>query len=230
MSDPLGPWLSLDFSPNGKLLASGSYDGIIQLWDAETREAIGSPWANQMSTVKGLEFSPDGRLLLSWGDHSTLQIWEVATGEPEEWHTGETTRGRWGPMTLSSDGTRLAFVKTNLTTGAQEIYIADLETRQVLTTMINPTSNTYDLALSPDNMLLASGSSHGRVRMWDTTTGEVKGRWTLGDGEWWNSITTVAFNPDGNKLAACNRLGASDWTIWVVDLETNQTTHIEEIW
>ena len=62
--------------------------------------------------------------------------------------------------------------------------------------------------------------------MWDTTTGEVKGHWTLANGEWFDYAISVAFNPEGTKLAACNRTGGYDWTVWVLDLETNQTSQI----
>jgi WD40 repeat protein len=87
-----------------------------------------------------------------------------------------------------------------------------------------------DLSFSPDGTLLATGSYQGRVQLWNAITGQEHGRWQLAGGEGFDTVTSVVFNPDGSRLAACNRTGGYDWTIWLLDLETNQTAQLGEIW
>jgi WD40 repeat protein len=221
MREPPGPWLSLAFGPGGDTLASGSYDGIIQLWDVETGQAVGPPWTDQMTAVTDLAFSPDGVLLLSG---SGLRLWQVETGQPEWWDGG------CGLMALSADGAELACTKTDPRTGDLSIYVADLETGQDVRHMAEASGAVYDLTFSPDGTMLAMGSGRGRVQLWSAVTGEVQGEWTLAEGEPFDYVISVVFSPDGTRLAACNRTGAHDWTIWLLDLETSQTAQVEEIW
>ncbi len=67
---------AIAFSPDGKLLASGSFDNTIKLWDVTT-------WA-ELATLKthkvhGIAFSPDGKRLASGSRDKTIKIWDVAT-------------------------------------------------------------------------------------------------------------------------------------------------------
>ena len=67
---------AIAFSPDGKLLASGSYDDTIKLWDATTWEEIATL---KTHTVQGIAFSPDGKRLASGGRDKTIKIWDVVT-------------------------------------------------------------------------------------------------------------------------------------------------------
>ncbi len=68
----------LAFSPDGKLLATGSVDATIKLWEVETGRNLYT-LTGHMEEATDVGFSPDGRTLASIGTHSTVKLWHVAT-------------------------------------------------------------------------------------------------------------------------------------------------------
>jgi len=81
---------SVAFSPNGKTLASGSYDGTIKLWNVATGKEQATP-KRHFTLVDRLAYSPDGKPLVSRildgkpldlaSYHTTIKLWDVATGK-----------------------------------------------------------------------------------------------------------------------------------------------------
>jgi RNA polymerase sigma factor (sigma-70 family) len=78
---------SVCFSPDGKLLASGSYDTTVWLWDVAARKAARVLTGHE-SSVKSVVFSPDGKTLASAGDDRSIRLWDTATGKQRRKLTG----------------------------------------------------------------------------------------------------------------------------------------------
>lgn len=72
---------SVAFRGDGKVLASGSADGDIRLWDVETHELLGTLGAQQKE-IKSVVFSPRGGMLASVGEEDSIVFWQV---DFEEW-------------------------------------------------------------------------------------------------------------------------------------------------
>jgi WD40 repeat protein len=75
------------FSPNSKVLASGSLDQTIKLWDVATGKELRT-LTGHTERVPALAFSPDSKTLVSGSRGDTLKVWDVATGKELRTLTG----------------------------------------------------------------------------------------------------------------------------------------------
>lgn len=74
-----GAVMSVNFSPDGKCIVSGSDDRTIRLWDTERGELILPPLEGHMGVVTSANFSPDGKRIVSGSTDKIIRIWDVLT-------------------------------------------------------------------------------------------------------------------------------------------------------
>jgi WD40 repeat protein len=102
---------SVRFSPDGRVLAIGHYDGAGQLWSTATWTPFGRPLKRHEGRIISLSFSPDGKLLTTSGIDGTVGLWDVATQKPIGSPLAvEPDPNTYIAATLTPDGSRLIAV------------------------------------------------------------------------------------------------------------------------
>ena len=200
-----GQVLSLAFTSDSKLLASGSVDKTIVLWDPATGNQLRA-LKGHTGTVGSVAFSPDDKLLASGSADNTIKIWDVASGREKQILTGHTLYV--SSVAFSPDGKMLASGS-----GDQTLKLWDVATGRELRTLA-PTPTPMpglpvSVAFSPDGRILASGSQV--VKLWDVRSGKELRTIKVTDSNA-PTETPVAFSYAGNLLAT----GGKSVKLWDV--------------
>ncbi len=93
--------LSLAFSPNGKLLATGQLNHQIQIWNVQTERKIRT-FTGHQDRISALTFSADNRTLVSGSWDRTVKLWDLETGKMKTTFQGH--HSIISSLAISSDG------------------------------------------------------------------------------------------------------------------------------
>jgi hypothetical protein len=187
--------LCLAMAPDGKTLATGSWDHTVKLWDiAPGREKL--TLRGHTGLVHAVAFSPDGRVLASAGWDGVIRLWDVATGRERaayRVHADERIHG----LAFSPDGRTIASASMDRMIKVYEVASGTERAAYRATAGF-----VICLAFAPDGRTLVGGSERGSVLFWDLATSTVQPV----HGRHRDSVRAVAFRPDGRALAS----GAGD--------------------
>jgi WD40 repeat protein len=219
---------SLSFSPDGKVLAAGGYmTGEVYLWKVATGQPLarlaGPPVPSaevdmqprSLPEFSHVAFAPGGKNLASGHRHGLIRIWDVVAFRELSHHRGPiedsfvhlafSCDGRF----LTSWGTRIRLWRPN---GWKQLRHFGQQPELWISTV----------AISPDNRMIASGSSareigDDTVHVWEVATGSE--RCHLSGHQY--AIASLAFSPDGTTLVS----GSRDGTALVWDLKNLPYEH-----
>ena len=223
LTDYTGSADSVCLSTDGHILASGSWDGTIKLWDVATGTLQRTLTSGYFLT--GVRLSPDGRTLASAGSSEMgtgIELWDVTTG---------TMRQELSPegypevlsMDFSPDGQTLAS-----SSHSDTVRLWDVNTGTLLRTFNDEPAWQYSahinsMRFSPDGQTLVSASQAERRRgnhkfytmgLWDVASGEPLKRLTVQA----DAVSTLCWSADGQTLASASQ----DGTIQLWDIATSE--------
>jgi WD40 repeat protein len=134
MATPLPEVLSVAFSSDGKLVASGQSDGKVRLWEVSSGHKLGQLSGHE-GIITSVAFSPDGRFVLTGAADKTARLWE--TRSRRELHKLEhmgkvscTTFSPRGLLAVTCDDAGYVYfwrVREPETGSLQGLYVAPLE-------------------------------------------------------------------------------------------------------
>ena len=197
---------SIAFSPDSTLLASGSYDTSIILWDISDLEQphpAGEPLIDHTSFVNGLAFSLDSDLLVSGSDDTSIRLWNVAQpaqASPVRAKLDARHTASVNSIAFSPDGKKFASVGNDglvLLWDWNGTQSPPLTNATILT---GHTGYVKSVAFNHDGTLLASTGFDSRIILWDTGTGEQIGPALSVHSRAVNGISFGVKSQDSNQL------------------------------
>jgi polar amino acid transport system permease protein len=205
----------LAYSSNGELVAAGTNDGEIRIWDTRKDWSVRT-LPGHTAPVIYLAFSPAGTTLISVDQEGSVRRWDVSTGEMDR--EFQVAGGQLYDASLSADGSVLVTVGEDSTIRVWDALNGEL------TRSISQRGDTLAVAADPDGVLVAAGTDVN-IHVWDIQTGEsvhlLEGKWEDEDKkETWlgheKAVTALAFSRDGSYLAS----GSKEGTTIIWDLES----------
>lgn len=194
----------IEYSPDGRYLATAGGDGTIRIWDSSTKRLVRALLGHWATTFR-VEWSPDGTKLASTSMDKTVRLWDAESGRLLHTLGGHTN---WVEgLTWSPDGTKVASTSWDRT-----VRIWDVDAGRELRSLswerdLDPAVRRFitdararpiGVAWSPHGTTLAAGGTDNVVVLWDPVTGQELRRLQGHERE----VDALAWSPDGTMLAS----------------------------
>jgi small GTP-binding protein len=199
------------WSPDGQMLASGSFDNSVRIWNVNSCN-LNRELRGHQNPVYTVAWSPNWRWLASGSVDKTIRLWDLTAEDRVRVireHTDSVISLAWSP-----EGERLASGS-----GDRTIRLWDAETGEPRKTLHGHTDSVITIAWSPGGGVIASGSGDKTIRLWDAETGEP--RKTLQGHS--SAILSLVWLDDQTLVS-----GSDDHTIRLWNVDSGLPTNVLE--
>jgi len=208
------------WSPDGRYIASGSWDHTVRVWNAKTQTLILS--YAQSDIVDAVAWSPDGRYIASGSWDHTVEVWNVDTGAlvfTYKAHTDVVSSLAWSPdgRYIASGSWDHSLQVWNVNTGAQLFSYSYEDFVDAVT-------------WSPDGRYIAVGVRNSSIYVVDAKTGAPHLQNSYKNPDDADVINTLAWSPDSRSIAVGGRDGSVQvWDARTGTLLLNYKEHTNEV-
>jgi WD40 repeat protein len=219
-----------DISPDGRYVATGSWDSTARIWDAASGQAIRKlgesvgEESRHQGRVNCAVFSPDGRWLLTAGDDRTARLWNT-----QDWSLQQTLSGHRGPVLHVAFSTDSRSIVTSSADHTARTWSWDESANRFVARhqLQGHSREIFQAAFSRDGGRVVTGSRDNTAIVWSLAGATPEVLHTL-EGHT-AAITSVAFSPDQRTPADVTDDSAAT-TVWSTRILTGSEDYTAILW
>lgn len=202
------PVVALELSADGTRLVTGDVGGTVAIWDIENQKKL-AELSGHREPVFQVRLSPDEKILATSAWDATLLLWDTETGVKRS--TIDLDKSSAFTFSFTPDGLYLVVAKM----GVPSLDLIEPDSKKIVRTFIGHTDVVSSISFHPsDPQLMLTSSWDGSVRLWDLTTGLMKGKLTGNAG----AVQSAIFTPEGQYVVTAG----SDGIIRVWDWKSSK--------
>ncbi len=193
---------SMNFSPNGKMIATASEDNTVRLWHINGRKMRKFTENNQV--FRNIKFSPDNKIIAAISADNTIKIWGINGQELITFKGQDNQDNFMNSLCFSPDGKIIAAPNQDNT-----VQLWSIEGRKIKT-LKGHKFPIWSISCSSDGKKIVTADLAGFIMIWSVNGEHIK-TWKASN----QSIFDVSFSPDGQTIATAG--GDTTIKLWNLD-------------